>query len=262
MTSLVLKIIAVATMVTDHVAACLNITGHLPYGVEYTMLRAVGRIAFPLYGFMLAVGAAHTKNKLKYALRMLATLILAEMPFDMAIFGSNPLAAEALGHQNVYFTLLLGLLTVFVMQWAFSQEGPKKIAAIPLWALSVGAAAYLCENVLYTDYGAAGICMIACFGLLALPLRSLRVMMAGDRPVNAMISAAAVFVLILMTNSLEIYAFLALIPIALYNGKKGYSSRAIQYGFYLVYPLHLWILSLIYVWPILKLRAAILPLWL
>ena len=259
MTSLILKLIAVVTMITDHVAACLYVTKHLPYGTLYTALRALGRVAFPLYGFMLAVGAMHTKNKKQYILRMVGTLILAEAPFDMAVFAQDPLSKAAFLHQNVYFTLLFGLLTVFVMQWAFRQEGKKKVPAVLLWAAFTAAAAYLCENVLYTDYGAAGILMIAVFGILALPLQKLRQTVANERLLNTVVSALAIFVLILFTNPLEEYALFALIPIALYNGRKGYSSRAVQYGFYAVYPLHLLILALLFVLPFLKLHAALLP---
>ena len=129
MTSLVLKLIAVTSMLIDHTAVALQLCGRLPYGELYKALRAIGRIAFPLYGFMIAVGARHTANKFRYALRMFVTLLLAEIPFDMALFGTLQregglagfYAYFVNGHQNVYFTLLCGLLTVFIMQWAFSQ---------------------------------------------------------------------------------------------------------------------------------------------
>ncbi|MBP5224151.1 MAG: hypothetical protein J6Z38_00995 [Lachnospiraceae bacterium] len=263
MTSLFLKLIAVVTMVIDHTAACLNLCGRLPYGDLYRALRAIGRLAFPLYGFMIAVGARYTKNKLKYALRMLVTLILAELPFDMALFGSweagGFFAYFANGHQNVYMTLLSGLLTVYVMQWAFSKTGVKRAGGIVLWLTSVALAAFLCERVLETDYGWAGIFMIAVFGVLALPLKDFRLMIANEHAVNMLVSAAAIFVLIFLTNDLEYWALVALLPIGLYNGRKGYSNRGIQYGFYAVYPLHLLVLTLLFVLPLLKLKAALLP---
>ncbi len=262
MTSLVLKLIAVVTMVIDHTAACLNLCGRLPYGDLYRAMRAIGRIAFPLYGFMIAVGARYTKNKAKYAFRMLITLILAELPFDMALFGSwereGFFAYFLNGHQNVYMTLLFGLLTVFIMQWAFQMKGFERACGVILWLLSVALSAFLCERVLETDYGWAGIFMIALFGILALPLKDFRLMIASDRIVSMLVSAAAIFVLVIFTNELEYWALLALLPIGLYNGKKGYSSKGIQYGFYAVYPLHLLILALLFVLPLLKMKAALL----
>ena len=84
-------------------------------------------------------------------------------------------------------------------------------------------------------------------------------MIANEHAVNMLVSAAAIFVLIFLTNELEYWALVALLPIGLYNGRKGYSNRGIQYGFYAVYPLHLLVLTLLFVLPLLKLKAALLP---
>ena len=78
------------------------------------------------------------------------------------------------------------------------------------------------------------------------------------RGIVSIVIFAILFVLVIFTNELEYWALLALLPIGLYNGKKGYSSKGIQYGFYAVYPLHLLILALLFVLPLLKMKAALL----
>ena len=108
MTSLWLKIIAVTSMIVDHIGAVF-----FPYymvhifGVTFYPLRTIGRLAFPIYCFLLIEGICHTSNWKKYAVRLGVLALLSEIPFDLALFGRITLQ-----HQNVFFTLLFGLLAV------------------------------------------------------------------------------------------------------------------------------------------------------
>ena len=100
-----------------------------------------------------------------------------------------------------------------------------------------------------SDYDYAGVVMITVFGLLALPLPQAEMGGLPSKIWTVGISALAIFLMAALTYPLEYFSLLALIPIALYNGKRGYSSRALQYGFYLFYPAHLLILALLFVVP-------------
>ena len=250
MTALVLKLIAVLTMLCDHTAVALNVGGYLPYDTLYQVMRGIGRVAFPIFGFLLANGARHTRNKAVYALRMLIFAAVSELPFDLVSYG-DAARWNLLAHQNVFFTLLAGLLVIYAMQWACGRQGTMRIVG---GALAFGA--YLCAAVFCllarTDYDFAGVTMIAAFGLLALPEPRLEEGSASERLWRTGVSAIAVLLLGLLTNPLEYYAFFALIPIAFYNGRRGYSSRALQYGFYLFYPAHLLILALLFTVPVLR----------
>ena len=83
MTSLWLKIIAVTSMIVDHIGAVF-----FPYymvhifGVTFYPLRTIGRLAFPIYCFLLIEGICHTSNWKKYAVRLGVLALLSEIPFD------------------------------------------------------------------------------------------------------------------------------------------------------------------------------------
>lgn len=224
-----LKIIAVLTMLTDHIGAAL-LGPYLMYGQlspesyealhrVYRVLRNAGRTAFPVFCFLLVEGCLHTRDKRKYALRLLGFSVLSEAPFDLAVFGKLTLAS-----QNVFFTLLIGLLVVWGMQIAERMgRGSLPAAAAQAAVLAVGAGA---AAALHTDYGAAGVILIA---VLYLCRGSL--VMAG-------IAGYLVFLW-------EAWSFPGFLAIQFYNGKRGIG---LKYFFYLFYPLHLLILAVLRLW--------------
>lgn len=127
------KIIAVVTMLIDHVAAALLTRIVISRGFFYAagneqrliewmkvngllyivtqLMRLIGRLGFPIFCFLLVEGFQKTRNVKKYALRLGLFALISEIPFDLAFSGRvwNP------GYQNVYFTLLIGILAL----WAF-----------------------------------------------------------------------------------------------------------------------------------------------
>ena len=100
-------------MVIDHAAVGLIEQSELASGVAWslcgTAMRLVGRVAFPLFAFMIAEGAAHTRDRRWYALRLLLLAVISEIPFDLVAGGTWLFPTD----QNTVFTLLLGLLAVW-----------------------------------------------------------------------------------------------------------------------------------------------------
>lgn len=176
----------------------------------YQWMRRIGRLAFPIYCFLLAEGYFHTKSPKKMAFRLFLFALVSEIPFDLAFqrIWFYP------GHQNVFFTLGLGFLAVWGHDH-FKKKSPESPKGLLALLAAMGAA-----HLLHTDYSWFGVGLIFIFYFWR------------ERPLQC--SLAAFFACLWQAAAL-----LALIPIRLYNGKRG--SR-IKYAFYLFYPLHLTLL--------------------
>lgn len=228
-----LKWFAVITMAIDHMGAGLlesyvmNAWGGSPLGSVFLerwnellaadhIIRTIGRPAFPIFCFLLVQGFVHTRNVKKYAVRLGIFALISEIPFDLAL-RITPFYWK---HQNVFFTLLIGLLAIWFMK-KFQNR---------LWArvsgLLIGAAA---AELLCTDYGAFGIALIVLLYLLR------------DKKAWQCILGAVCCVW-------ETTAPLAFLLIWFYNGKRGRQSK---WFFYWFYPVHLLLYALIgmYVLP-------------
>lgn len=212
----VLKWIAVVTMLIDHfaVAVYLQVAG-CNYDV-YSVMRKVGRIAFPIYCFLLVEGFFHTGNVKKYLRNCLLFAVISEIPFDMAIFGEIVYPQG----QNVYFTLCIGLGVLIVLDRFRGKYGTQyTLLRIIIIALS----AYAGE-ILDVDYHWKGVLFIVMFYYI----RDMREWIRNLAVIGAF--------------AYEVTAPLAVIPIHFYNGERG---RQMKYLFYAIYPLHLLIFGLI-----------------
>lgn len=216
-----LKFLACAIMLLDHIGATL-----IPWGT----LRIIGRLAFPIFCFLLAEGAHYTRNPRNYLLRLGIGAILSELPFDLALFGS-----WSWQHQSVMITLLLGAMALLAMKRM--TQPLLKILVLLLFACLA--------DFMNTDYGGAGVLMIALFGLTRERKYGWLVQLLGMYLICRWIIPGGAVWFIGRYVFIEIFAILALIPIRLYSGEKSTSSRAVQWAFYLFYPVHLWILYLI-----------------
>lgn len=219
----VLKLTACVTMLIDHFGASMVPCLPVPYMAElYYVCRIIGRIAFPIYAFLLCQGMRHTRNPGKYILRLAVGILLAELPFDFLFEGGFTWE-----YQSVMVTLTLGAVMLLSMQKT-EKKGLKLLLILPFAALA---------EIAHCDYGGWGIAMIAVFALFdRLPLQILGVFL-----VNAMMSSVAIPVFGLPV-SIQIFAVAAMVPVALYSGEKLTRSRVVQWGFYLFYPLHLLLL--------------------
>ncbi len=217
----VLKLLACASMLLDHIGAA--------FYPGLMWLRIVGRLAFPIYCFLLAQGAAHTRNPARYGIRLLIGAALAELPFDLLF--SSRLDWQ---YQNVMLTLLLGFLALQAM---------KKCTPLLLKVLIVLPFAVVAE-MMRTDYGGMGVLMIAMFALTEqLPWKGVirtfcQLLICANIPTAHMMLGG-------LRISVQLFAAAAMVPICLYSGRKITHSRTLQTAFYLFYPIHLLVLYLL-----------------
>ena len=233
-----LKMIACTTMLLDHVGATVVLecfyqaTGeNKAYLLQvYEALRTVGRLAFPIYCFLLTGGAYYTRNPKRYALRLFVGAVLAEIPYDLALYGEI-----AWNHQSVMVTLLLGFLMLEVI---------KKLPRMVLKLLAIAPFALLAD-LLNTDYGSSGILLIALFALTReLPYRGL-LQFFGIWCIFSPNHLMALNWLGGFSVTIQELAAFAALPIALYSGQKSTSNKVVQWAFYLFYPAHLLVLYLV-----------------
>ena len=231
-TAMQLRLLAMILMLLDHLWATV-VPGN-------NWMTYVGRMAMPIFAFQIAEGYCHTSNVKKYRNRLLLFALLSEIPFDLVMGGGVFFPY----HQNVMFTLLLGL-------WACAAlDKAKRKRTVEGWLKGglTALAACLIGLVTLVDYGFMGIAMVILFFLLRdFPL-------AKVAQLIAMVLLNIVFFegqsLILPLGGREIFfpvqgfAVLALIPIWLYNGEKGRGGKAAQYAAYAFYPLHLLAIAL------------------
>ena len=220
-----LKLIAICTMFVDHLGYTL-FPGDL-------WLRCVGRVAFPIFCFLIAEGCVYTHDRRKYALRLLAFALLSEIPFNLMNSG----AVWDIYHQNVLWTLLAGALVCWLIDWALKKRTPS--AFVLTGAIMV--AAYWLLELVNTDYSGWGMLLVAMFYGIHRAPGGAAVKMAAEAFWLAFFSIAVMGGVL----SIELWSLWALVPIWLYNGQRGFSNKAVQYGFYAFYPVHILILSLI-----------------
>ena len=234
-----LKLIACITMLLDHIGATLvlRMLQEVPVPIGqyrqlagiYYALRIIGRIAFPIYCFLLVEGTYRTRNPKKYGLRLFIGMLLSEIPFDLAFSHRNRVLFDW-GSNSVMLTLLLGFCMIEIMkQWS----GFGRVAVILPF--------YLLAEWMHTDYGGLGILIIAIFALTReLPheklYQCLGLCLAVYPGARAMLGSVAV--------NLEWFAVLALLPIFCYDGRKLTHHKVVQWGFYLFYPVHIAVLVL------------------
>lgn len=221
-----LKWIAIITMLIDHIGALIVERAIIKFSVTKpglceqlsildTVLRGIGRIAFPIFCFLLIQGFMYTKNRIKYALRLLAFAFISEIPFDFAFSGR----AFYTGYQNVFFTLFIGLVIIIFIDRIWEQQRFSKILRISLCIVCAGIG-FFGARFLGVDYGGRGI--IAILALYLFRRNLFEQALAG-----------------VIAFAWEFPAPFAFIPVFAYNGKRGKGNK---YFFYVFYPIHLSVL--------------------
>ncbi len=210
-----LKWIAIISMLIDHFGIAIYWQLEQHTYQTYEIFRYIGRIAFPIYCFLIVEGFFLTKNIWKYIGRCQMFAILSEIPFNMAIYGRIWYPHS----QNVYFTLVIGLCTLVVLDKVRGYDVISIIKQFFVIAIGAGIA-----QILEVDYHYLGVLFIVMFYYC-------REMNKWHRD---LVGVAAF--------SYEVTAPLAMIPIHFYNGERG---MPLKYEFYLIYPVHLLIYGVI-----------------
>lgn len=218
-----LKLIAMAAMLADHASVIF-------LGEHTTVWRNIGRIAFPIFAFLIAQGAIHTKNRLKYLFRLVLFAFISEVPYDLA-FGSSYFDMES---QNVFFTLSLGLVSIFML--GFFQKNKVGILGLVTTAVC-GLGAYY----LNSDYGFMGVVVITLMFVFSAASQSVKYIGFAMSALMTAISYVPVINIFFIPAQLP--AVLSAVPIAFYNGKPG--KKMNKYIFYAFYPAHILVLYLI-----------------
>ncbi len=217
--TLALKLIAIVSMTIDHIGVVMNPD-------SYYVMRSIGRIAFPVFCYLMAEGYIHTTSRKNYALRLLVFAFISQIPFCLMLYSKPYVRGVTL---NVFFTLFLGLIAIICLDYGIKEY---KSHSNDYFAMTLGIAATLLSiyagSWLNTDYGAPGVTLIILFYLFR------------GHPLLTVIGLFAV--LVEFASPVELYGMLALIPIFLHNGKKG---PGLKYFFYAYYPVHMLALYLL-----------------
>ena len=222
-------------MVVDHIG--------LLFFPRIILFRIIGRIAFPIFAFMIAEGARYTSNRLKYIgmLGGLATICqIVYYLFDNSLY------------MCILVTFTLSLLMIFALQEfkkrLFDEKSShaERFCFGALFLISV-VACFVLNQVFTIDYGFEG-CILPLFASL-LDFRGIKAseyIQRFDTLFNRVLifGIGLVFVSLSLGN-LQIYSLIALVPLFLYSGNRG--KYKMKYFFYLFYPLHLVVLEGIYI---------------
>ena len=312
-TGTTLKIIAIVAMFIDHFAAILienylTMVTSASYSsaeaqmawlrenpgvaimeIVYVVMRLIGRFGFPLFAFLIVEGFQHTRSVKKYALNLGVFALISELPFNLG-FASK---LFYVGYQNVFFTLLLGLLCITCMNYVTEtkKDCEKLKPLFYLAALLAGPyVAYMflhdfqvgryivkwidIEGLLYIALGVAAVISVSlflalgskwdtakkntfsCIILSLIVFCAIADLLKTDYHSGGVLTIAVLYLLrkhkklafsmacleLTIFSISEFTAFLMLIPVAFYNGKRG--AKINKYVFYAFYPVHIGLLFL------------------
>lgn len=216
--SFALKIIAVICMLCDHFGDAII--------KPFSFFNVIGRIAFPIFAFQITEGYIHTKDLKKYFKRLIIFAILSQIPF--MLFLSTFTSPFTL---NIFFTLLLGLLSIYIY-----NKIPNKFLAIV-----IGIIISILAEIINVDYGAWGVIIIMIFYIfkdkkVIMSLLYILSCFIKYLPYLLKYNFHYIYLLLLLGTAFSIFFIIA------YNGKQG---KKIKYFLYIFYPLHMLILYFI-----------------
>jgi len=281
-----LKVIAMTSMLIDHAAVALIERGAWAAGnvttantVIYYIMRAIGRLAFPMFCFLIAEGYVNTRNAQRYLIRLVTFGLISEVPFDIAFYGKT-VDTDA---QNVFFTLASGL--VAIMLWDRMLLGTTRDM---MESEMVADGSDASESEADDESGSASesksddttgsasdreklkslspvmmfvraprrqklrvMLMVAAIGLTmtlldtdyggigTLVIVCMYIFRGQETNRNCMTGIA-----LMGSGIAEVFGMLAFVPLHFYNGERG-MARVNKYVFYVFYPLHIGLLIVV-----------------
>ncbi len=212
LTSANLQLIAIVTMLIDHIGAflCNN---------DISM-RMIGRLAMPLFCFMLSEGFLHTKGKRwQYFGRLVLFALISQLPYDLLRNSGGGYI-----HLNVLFTLFTGFAAMTLIEY-----GGYGVIYLPI--------VFILAEYLHMDYGAYGIAMILGFYLASRVFKKKKYQLWRWLAYTILFFTSTAIYVVAKYNLMQLFSLIAIIPIILYNGKLG--RRLPKWFGYIFYPAHL-----------------------
>jgi len=223
-------------MLIDHVGDVWS--GSIPNSF---FLRLVGRIAFPIYAYLIAEGCRRTKDMKKYLIRLGVFALISEIPFDLCFENSGVRSLQDLtflsfDYQNIFFSLFLSVLAIYIYETAkdtkFMLPG---LLAFPL--------AMFAADKLNADYGHTAVFIICALYFLHNKIAQSAVMVIGSAMLYLPNMGYRGYLFgynISFGFAAFIFASVPAVLIWFYNGERGLK---LKYFFYIMYPLHLLVLA-------------------
>ena len=228
-----LKALAMVLMFLDH--ACWTIA------FEHQWMTCAGRLAFPLFAFLIAEGYRHTGDFKRYFKRMFLFALISEIPFNLMTGGglTNPF------HQNVMFTFCLALLLLRMVDKAWERSWWQGVFV----AVFCGCLGYGLGFLTFVNYYGYGIVTVLVFWLAGKVRFGWLLELTALAYINVELIGGLSYVLTLWGREVwvaqQAFALLALIPVWLYNGQRGPGGKKFQYFGYVFYPAHMLLLVLL-----------------
>jgi len=218
-------------MLIDHIGATI-IDDHLGIDYPWFYMRHIGRVAFPIFAFLIANGCLHTKDIKKYMLRLGLFALISEVFYDLAL--GNPI--NFFYDTNIFYTLFLGVVCIAAFKKIRSIVNHELLTLI--CAVIIVFPFFAVAEFLFTDYAGAGVVFIYAFFVLN----------PESRLSRAAVSVAGMvwfYVIDMNFSTLFWFSLIAVPLVMLYNGKPGFSRPWLKWGFYAFYPAHLAIISIL-----------------
>ena len=207
-----LKLIAAAAMLADHIG--------LMFFPGNPLFRIIGRLAFPIFAFMIAEGCRYTRSKFRYFRNLFFLALLCQIVYYIA---------DGSMYLSVLFTFSLSILGIYALQFCQKQ---KTVLSFCLFAASI-ASIYILNRVFTIDYGFSG-CMVPI--LASLPEK-------GSHQQRITNLGLGLLLLSMQSGGIQYFCLAALPLLLCYSGKRGKGNM--KYLFYIFYPAHLALLQII-----------------
>lgn len=215
-----LKIIALVLMTIDHIGVTL-----FP---DVRILRIIGRLAFPIFAYMIAEGCKYTRNRKRYV-----TVIAVEALVCQLVF----FAVEKSLYMNIFVTFTLSIFLIFLADNALKFKKASHYATVAVYLFLLY---FVCEIMpeksAFTDFDID-------YGFFGVITPAVIYFAKEEKKAKISVVALMCMLLGLRYGDIQYYSLLSVLPLLFYNGERG--KLKLKYFFYAYYPLHLALIYLV-----------------